>query len=385
MKRHYEIRFNTISLEYELKRREGKQYQPLNENSLFVELQKAFINVSVAVLVSIIRSGTVCAEYDPIRDYFSKLGRWTNREPDYIEALASYLKMNDQTSFIYHFKKHLVRTVKCALDTSYVNKQCLVLVGTRQNTGKTTFIRYLTPPELNRYRAENISVDKDSRISICKNFMINLDELDHLDRKDLNSLKSLFSKDWVNDRLPYDRTASQIPRRCSFLASTNLTEFLSDETGSSRWVCFTLLEAEKPIDFQYTKINISNVWRQAYSLYQQGFQADLTPDEVRDNELRNKAFRLSSTEFESIYKIFEPDLQQLHENFKTPTEILKILLDEMGGTRLNLHRVGVGKALVALGYRRFKQGGIYGYYIKPRNLLTQVTQTSETLAESCPY
>ena len=61
-----------------------------------------------------------------------------------------------------------------------------------------------------------------------------------LSKKDINHLKSVMSKDEIKTRLPYDKRASVLKRRCSFVGSTNNEEFLSDETGNVRWICFAI-------------------------------------------------------------------------------------------------------------------------------------------------
>ena len=180
--------------------------------------------------------------------YFDSLPKYDNKT-DYIKLLTSYITTNDQERFYNHFKKWIVRLVKCALIDDYYNKNAFILVQNKQNSGKTTFCRFLCPDSLSDYIKENISTDKDGLISITRNLIINLDELATLTRQDINLLKSILSKDKVNERLPYDRKNSIIPRRCSFIGSTNNSEFLTDLTGSVRWLCF---EVEN-INFDYKK------------------------------------------------------------------------------------------------------------------------------------
>jgi len=94
--------------------------------------------------------------------------------------------------------------------------------------------------------------------------LINLDESSTLSKVEINSLKSLFSKDKINECLPCDRRNSILPSRCSFIGSTNQIEFLNDETGSVRWLCFVIDE----IDWSYSsKVNIDMVYAQAYQLF----------------------------------------------------------------------------------------------------------------------
>jgi predicted P-loop ATPase len=212
---------------------------------------------------------------------------------------------------------------------------------------------------LGEYIAENLSDDKDSRIALSKNFIINLDELASLARHEINSLKTLFSKDCINERLPYERKASIIPRVANFIGSTNMAEFLTDETGSVRWLCFEISK----IDWAYKQnIDIDKVWSQAYSLYKNGYNADMSAKEIEENEVRNNKFQQKSTEAELIPTLLEPSTEHDHlAKFMTATDIL-ILLSQKSGLKLN--KIMVGRAMPSAGFSRVKESKTdrYGYW-----------------------
>src|SRR5690606_9452271 len=171
---------------------------------------------------------------------------------------------------------------------------------------KTTWCRYLCPPSLTKYIAEDISSnDKDARILLCKNFLIVLDELAALSRKEINNLKSLFSKDQINDRLPYDSKNSIIQRVASFIGSTNMSTFLHDETGSVRWLCFVV----ESIDWDYKKkrFNIDLLWSIAYALSKaKSFIAEMTRVDIIENQRRNDKFQFLTAKRELLNQYFEP-------------------------------------------------------------------------------
>lgn len=356
LNKFYKFRYNTISLDIEICKKGFNSWSSLNENSLFIELQKKGIKVSINNLISILKSDFV-PHYNPLKEYFQNLPKW-DKKTDYIQLLANHVQAIDKEQFIYHFKKWFVRTVKCALIEDYFNKQAFILVHKGQNSGKTTFCRFLCPPILSQYIAEDISNDKDARVLLCKNFLINLDELAILSRKEINNLKSFFSKTQINERLPYDRKNTILPRVASFIGSTNQDSFLNDETGSVRWLCFTITG----IDWNYAKtINIDLVWSQAYALSQdKNFESELTLDDIQRNEDRNKKFQILSTEQEILSKyILHSD--STHGEFMTATDIL-VYLNPLG---IKLNQVQIGKALNSLGFEKIKNSKTqtYGYYV----------------------
>lgn len=85
-------------------------------------------------------------------------------------------------------------------------------------------------------------------------------------------------------------------RRCSFVATTNEPAFLQDESGNTRWICFELKDVKRDCNKFITnqmEFNIDSAWAQAYYLYKTGFDAELTQEEIVQNEIRNNRFKLA--------------------------------------------------------------------------------------------
>jgi predicted P-loop ATPase len=357
--KRYDIRYNEVACTFEYSEKGKNTYKPLNENSLYRELKRTGHKISLSDLITLIKSDFVDS-YDPINEYFQKLSKWDGK--DHIAKLASFVEAKEQVEFNKHLKKHLVRIVACAIDPNIVNKQAFILVHNKQNSGKSTFCRYLCPPGLNEYIAEDITTDKDSRILLAKNFLINLDELTVMSRKDINSLKALLSKTQINERLPYDKKNTILPRRCSFVGSTNQTEFLNDETGTVRWLCFEI----KSINWNYSKeVDMDKVYAQAYHLYNKSdYQYELTKEEVITNEERNKRFHILTIERELLEKYFEPGERGKQKHFKTATDIMQ-RLNEFTDKEFRLNKIQIGKALKSLNYPEGRDNKYrYGYYAK---------------------
>lgn len=360
----FEFRNNIVAHVIEYRDKSGTEFKEINENSLHRFLQISGVKFSLTHLKSLLQSDFI-PEFDPFLDYFQSLPVWDGHT-DYITGLAVYIKANDQPAFNYHFMKMMVRCVACALKEYYYNKQAFIIVGYRQNTGKSTWIRFLCPPKLNRYIYENISTDKDALMCLSENLIINLDELAIFDKKEINYLKSLLSKDRVKIRRPFATRATSDARRASFFGSTNNNVFLTDETGSVRWLCFEI----DSIDFSYTnKVNIDLVWSQAYYLFLHGFNYELTPDEIRENEKRNEQFQHLSLEYELIQKTYVPGDASSHLAFYTASDVLQNI-NERYSVRSRLTPEKIGKAMVKLGFQKVprrkegQQNPVYGYFVK---------------------
>jgi len=353
----YDILYNEISHDFQISIKERRQWKYLNLNSLIIELTKAGIDITPAKLEILIKSELIDT-YNPIREYFGSLEAWDGE--DHIEKLASYVPLYDHKSFVYHFRKWLVRAIKCALEPGYFNKQALIISHSGQSSGKSTWCRFLCPPELSEYMAEDINSDKDARIQLCRNFLYNLDELAVLSKNDVNALKAFFSKTFINERLPYDRKNTILSRICSFMGSTNMSSFLNDETGSVRWLCFELTGA---INFDYKKeVDIRNVWTQAYHLAYSDprFNPELTVQDINENEERNQRYTKMTTEQELIAKYYEKSTNE--KDFVTATDIM------IGLNCLNIRisQINLGRALSGFGFQKVKhpKRRIYGYLAK---------------------
>ena len=363
----YDLQFNEVSNEIEFLKEEKGELCPLNENNLFRELHHANIKVSLNNLIAILRSDFV-KTVDPFYQYFNSLPVWSENDPDYISELAGYVETIERDEFNLHFKKTLVRCVACALFDKYFNKHAFILVGETQNTGKSTFIRFLCPPALNNYISESLVFsDKDNLIGLSSNFIINLDELAALSRVEINALKSLFSKEQVKIRHPYGRKAETSPRRASFFGSTNKLEFLSDETGSVRWLCFEI----ESINWDYsTAIDINKVWAQAFQLFRTGFKYQLTAEEIERNERRNKYYQHSTIDLELIHKHYIPGSKEDHDVFYRATDFYTALIEKEPAIRNKISNMSIGRALKLLRFERATSRvdehdfPIKGYYVK---------------------
>ncbi len=354
--KNYQLRFNEIALEFEIKTENG-DWTELNLNSLYIELTQAGINIAFNKLEILMRSHLISV-FNPFENYFQNLEKWDGE--NHIQRLISFVKTTDTEPFQIHFEKWLTRSVLCALKRGYINKQCFVFYNTKQNSGKTSFLRFLIPPRLEKYYTEDIGVDKDGLIALCKNFIINIDELSVMSKTDVNILKAFISKNTVNARLPYDRKSSLMYRTSSFCGSTNRSDFLTDETGSVRWIIFEVLE----IDFGYSKeININQVWAQAYhnAFERKNYNPELTAEDLIENEKRNEKFKQVSLEQEILISHFEKSENK--NDFLTATEIMLAMSNALG---VRMNNVKIGKALTALNFERIKHSKkqVYGYLIK---------------------
>ena len=369
LEKKYDFKYDIVGNEIEYKNKAAKSYEVINENDLFVELMAVGFKGVEQPLMALLNSSFI-QRYDPFVEYFETLPPWNATKPDYINKLASYVKAKDRDWFDVQFKKMLVRSIAGAINAIPFNKHCFTLVSS-QNDGKSTFLRSLCPPRLENYITDNIEVDnKDGRIALCQNFIINLDELSRLNKKDVNTIKSFMSQEKVKDRLPFGKKVTSFKRRANFVGSTNKSEFLLDETGNVRWLIFEIdgIEHDQGGINGYSKnVDIDNVWSQAYHLFKSGFEFRLTADELKKSELNNTSFRVTTQEMDLLQQYFTvADENNTSAIFLTATNVTEKLQNK---TTLKLNAVHVGRALTALQfpvkqkYIKERQAQVKGYYV----------------------
>ncbi|UMB59982.1 virulence-associated E family protein [Lutibacter sp. A80] len=358
LSKYFTIKFNEIALEYEIFDLDSKERIEFNESSLLVHLHREKINVSPQVFKTYLKAHFI-ERINPITEYFENLQAWNGE--NHIKKYASYVNTDDNELFYNHLLKWAVRAVKTVYNNESINKHVIVLEG-GQSFGKSFYLNFLCPKELLKYLYTNMGVGKDERIKLAKAFIVNVEELDVMGKYDINAIKALISQVSVNERLPYGDKSTLLYRICSFLASTNRAEFLCDDTGSVRWIIFSVLEK---LDYSYSKeFDINDFWSQAYHIfkYEKDFKADLTLEEIRINELRNERFTIQTAENEFVLKYYS--ISDNLEDFRTATEIVIEL--QAVGQRLNAQKVG--SALKKYGFSRIKHSKrqVYGYLAKTK-------------------
>lgn len=359
LSKKYDIKKNIVLDRIEFKRKSEEKFRFIDLHTINVDLMDAGFKFAPEKTRTIILSDFV-KKYDPFVEYFESLPEWKEGEEDHIQKLAAYIKTDDQEFWETQFKKALIRSVRCALDHQE-NRIVMALVQEKQYTGKSTFIRWLCPMDEQYFSDTLPEPGKDAEIALTEKFMWSLDELDELPKHDMNRIKSMISRASVNQRRAYAEFATSAPRRVSFWASTNKTEFLTD-TSNTRWLCFSV----ESIDFEYKKnCDINRVWAQAYALYNLGHSGLLTKEETERREKKNNEHAAGSHEMELILKRFK--VCSKDEGVYMSVAEIQIELEKNSGRSLALNRRNVGIAMTRLGFvfsRKKIHGNVFrGYHV----------------------
>lgn len=373
----YEFRYNTVLGRTEYRRMNSSDFTKVGRyeiNTLRREIDNDIgIITSSENLYSIIES-SFSPRINPIQEYFKNLPLVdvSSSSPFSLKAipdLASCVVVRNSDKWLPYLTKWLVAVVANAMDDRECrNHTCLVLTG-EQGKFKTTFLDLLCPPALHdySYTGKIYPQEKDTLTYIGQNLIVNIDDqLKALNKRDENELKNLITCPMVKYRMPYDKYVEEHPHLANFVASVNGNDFLTDPTGSRRFLPFEVLS----IDIERAKaISMDNVYAEAKALLKSGFRYWFDDDEIAELYRESEDFQVQTAEMELLLRCFEKPTEDESYSLMTTTEILTYLGIY---THQPLVAKRMGEALKKAGYIKVskrRNGGSPIYVYKIRKIL----------------
>ena len=311
--------------------------------------QEYDVNITSREVITALQSDLI-PNVHPLREYILSLKPYTPDQPDWIDIVASQVKVKPsgeeakgEELWRTCFKKWFVAMVASWMRDEVVNHQVLVLIG-KQGIFKTTWLEHLIPPHLRAYAcklANSNELNKDERMRIAEFGLISLDEIDSMNNRELNQLKSIITATDVNERAAYAYTKERRVRLASFCASGNRRDFLTDITGNRRWLPFEVESIQNPF---HTQLPYEQMYAEAWALAQDplfSYWFDL--DEIEVLEQHNQHFRDESNEEQLLDVYFAvPAREATNTKFLTTAEISERLIYYGNIKRpLSLSRLGV--------------------------------------------
>ena len=338
-------------------------WQPVSDrivNSLWAELS-AQKPVRAQDIYRVIESDFV-PDYHPFRFYLEHLPPWNGRD-DYILEMSLSVNVKgdaeEQMRFAVYLKKWLVAMVAGWVDDSVVNNVMLVLIG-RQGSYKTTWFNYLLPPQLKDYvytKTNASRMGRDDLLTLAQYGLVCCEELDTMNSRELNQLKAAMTMPSIDERAAYAHFHEHRAHIASFCGTGNNVQFLSDETGTRRWLPFEVENIRSPRDDPF---NYEGIYAQAYALYRQGFQFWFSQEEIQRQAVHNEKFESPRPEYEQILKYMRKPREGEPGEFLSNSDILQLV---GSNPVLQLRANRIGRAMKALGFERMRSGQDRGYVV----------------------
>lgn len=365
----YEFRFNVIKSRVESRSRgDNTAFHPIskfNLNSFKRELDTIGISTSAENVRTIVESD-FSPKIHPIREYFNLLPRIDPKINGYILKLSKTVTVSNPEKWDEYLTKWLIAVVANAMeDVGCQNHTCLVLTGD-QGKFKTTWLDHLCPKSLQCYlfTGKIDPQNKDVQTYIAEYLFINIDDqLKALNKRDENELKNLITTPAVKYRRPYDVYIEEYPHLASFMASVNGNDFLTDPTGSRRFLPFEVIK----IDIEAAKsINMDHIFSEVLWLYENGCRYWFIDEEIDELHRISQRFHVQTVEYEMLMQGFEKP-EETDNSFMTTAQVLNYLRMY---SSLSLSEKRMGEALRKAGFQRVQKrtnhssNPVYGYRIK---------------------
>ena len=336
----YEFRYNTVLGRTEYRGKNDAMFSKVGRYEINMLRREIDNDIGIVTssdnLYSIIES-SFSPRINPIQEYFKRLSATdignSNRDSGNdvslslkaIHDLASCVVVRNSDKWLPYLTKWLVAVVANAMDDRECrNHTCLVLTG-EQGKFKTTFLDLLCPPALHgySYTGKIYPQEKDTLTYIGQNLIVNIDDqLKVLNKRDENELKNLITCPMVKYRMPYDKYVEEHPHLASFVASVNGNDFLTDPTGSRRFLPSEVLS----IDIERAKaISMDNVYAEAKALLKSGFRYWFDDEEIAELYRESEDFQVQTAEMELLLRCFEKPAEDENYSLMTTTEILTYL------------------------------------------------------------
>jgi len=360
------FRMNVISDQTEIQWH-GQTWQPMTDrdvSTLWMHLCRSRIPGNEQQINSVIQSDFTPL-FHPFQAYFESLKPWDG-VTDHIGRLAARVTLADETPqlrqrFTTYLRKWLVALVAGIFRPEVVNHEILVLVG-RQGNYKSTFFAHLLPPELQCYFYVKLNaeqVNKDDLFTLTQYALIAYEEIDTMRPTDLNRLKALTTMRDINERRAYGRHKEHRNHIASFCATGNNPRFLSDRTGTRRWLTFEVDRILSPVEHPF---DYEGIYSQVWHLFRSGFEYWFSGDEIGELNDHNTCFEAPCLEEDLILQHYCVPLPGMTSELVSTARILECINALL---RQPLSAQKVGTAMKRLGFEsvRTRQGMRYRVHV----------------------
>ena len=305
--------------------------------------------------------------YHPFRHYLEHLPPWKEEDGDAIMGLSLTVNVkggsDEQILFYRCLKKWLVAMVASWLAPKVINHEMLVLIG-KQGAYKTTWFSHLLPPQIREYfytKTNSDMISKDDLLVLAQYGLVCWEELDSMQPKELNKLKAAMTMPSINVRAPFERYPKNRPHVASFCGTGNNLQFLSDTTGTRRWLPFEVESIESPLT---TPFDYDGIYAQAYALYQEGFQYWFSSEEIQQLTQHNRQFETVNLERELVDTYFRKPSEYESGEFMPVSRALQII---GGSISQRLSDRKIGHAFTELGFTFRRTNTSRGYIVVQRS------------------
>ena len=356
----YAFRYNTVlsCTEYRPVALSADSFTPLDPRMLrriILEVQREGIEVSPNDIRNYIESDYV-RQFDPVGDYLASCeGAWDGH--DHIGDLARTVP-TDAPLWHKWFKTWLLAMVSQWQNQPsrlYGNSVAPLLISP-QGYHKSTFCRRLLPDALKWGYTDSLTLSdrRQVMLAMSQQLLINLDEFNQISpRVQQGFLKNVIQLPSIKAKRPYGTHLEELPRKASFIATSNMTDILSDPSGNRRFIG---IELTAPIDTSRVPDH-HQLFAQALQLLRNGSRSWFDKAETEQIMLWNRRYEIQEPAdqyFSLCFSVADDPLDPTAEWLST-AEIFDVIKQKVGSSLQVNTLIAFGRKLANMpGMRRRK-------------------------------
>ena len=366
----YAFRYNTVlsCTEYRPVALSADSFTPLDPRMLrriILEVQREGIEVSPNDIRNYIESDYV-RQFDPVGDYLASCeGAWDGH--DHIGDLARTVP-TDAPLWHKWFKTWLLAMVSQWQNQPsrlYGNSVAPLLISP-QGYHKSTFCRQLLPDVLKWGYTDSLTLSdrRQVMLAMSQQLLINLDEFNQISpRVQQGFLKNVIQLPSIKAKRPYGTHLEELPRKASFIATSNMTDILSDPSGNRRFIG---IELTAPIDTSRVPDH-HQLFAQALQLLRNGSRSWFDKAETEQIMLWHRRYEIQEPAdqyFSLCVSVADDPLDPAAEWLST-AEIFDVIKQKVGSSLQVNTLIAFGRKLANMpGMRRRKCETCTRYLVK---------------------
>lgn len=366
----YAFRYNTVlsCTEYRPVALSADSFTPLDPRMLrriILEVQREGIEVSPNDIRNYIESDYV-RQFDPVGDYLASCeGAWDGH--DHIADLARTVP-TDAPLWHKWFKTWLLAMVSQWQNQPsrlYGNSVAPLLISP-QGYHKSTFCRRMLPDVLKWGYTDSLTLSdrRQVMLAMSQQLLINLDEFNQISpRVQQGFLKNVIQLPSIKAKRPYGTHIEELPRKASFIATSNMTDILSDPSGNRRFIG---IELTAPIDTSRVPDH-HQLFAQALQLLRNGSRSWFDKAETEQIMLWNRRYEIQEPAdqyFSLCFSVANDPLDPSAEWLST-AEIFDVIKQKVGSSLQVNTLIAFGRKLANMpGMRRRKCETCARYLVK---------------------
>lgn len=356
----YDFRYNLLSeqTEYRGKEMPDEEYNMVAQrdlNTFCLEARASGINCWDKDVSRLLHSRKV-ENYHPFLHYMNHLPQWDG--VDRVTPLA--VRISRKPMWVKGFHRWMLGVAAQWMGQAQdcANAVAPMLVSREQGKRKSSFCKILMPKELTPYYIDKFDLTSESgceqKLSLFG--LINMDEFDKYRAGQMPALKNLMQMTTLTFRRAHRPAFSHLPRIASFIGTSNMTDLLTDPTGSRRFLC---AEVDDKIDC--TPPDHAQLFAQLKAELAGGERYWFSEEEEKEIQHSNRNFYKMPAEQELFLRCFRvPQEGELSKSYTT-TDLFNYLQKHYPAAMRGVTPNRLGRMMVALGIQRVhtEYGNVY--------------------------